>query len=315
MKALITGITGMAGSFLAEHLIAHGDQVIGTSRRGLWPSYLPETLARQASVFAWDVAADLPETARERIADFAPDCIFHLAALSVPADCGWPEPTPLALATNVGGVERVCSLAASLASRPRVVLASSCHVYGDVEQDAPPCKETDPLRPSGGYGKTKRAAEEVLRRYTREGRLQGVVARAFHHTGPRQLPRLMVPQWARQLISTPAESLRIVTRDAWLDLADVRDVVRAYRLLALQAEAGAVYNVATGRAVRSGDVLDLLLRMCGSQREVLETAPGVRGNPVGDMEKIRRQTGWSPEIPLQQTLRDTLDFWRARPFD
>lgn len=314
MKALVTGITGMAGSFLAEHLLACGDEVLGVSRRGVWPPYVPATLSGRAELMAWDVAAPVSDDVERRVAKFAPDWIFHLAALSVPADCGWPQPTPLALATNVGGTEAVCRLAKRLVSRPRVLLVSSSYVYGDVQASTPKLSEEAPLRPAGGYGKTKLEAEEVLRRCIALGQVEGVIARAFNHTGPRQLPRLMVPQWARQLALPATEPVRIVTRNAWLDLADVRDVVRAYRLLAEHGAPGNAYNVGTGRAVRSGDVLEALLRLCGSQRAVVESSPGERRNPIADIASLQRQTGWSPEIPLEQTLADTLEFWRTRPF-
>ena len=317
MKALITGITGMAGSFLAEYLLTCGDEICGTSRRGNWPPYLSAELGARVRLFAWDGAKPFGHELQSALAEFAPDCIFHLAALSVPADCGWPEPTPLADAVNVGGTEAVCRLAASLPDTPRVVLASSCHVYGEVDAKNPVVAEDVPLCPAGGYGKTKLAAEQVLRRSRRELGVDGVIARLFHHTGPRQMPRLLVPQWARQLVAAGSEPIRILTRDAQLDLCDVRDVARAYRLLAMRRSSGDdpdAFNVGSGIAVRCGDLLDEMYRLCRSQREVIETSPGVRQNPIADASRIRRETGWRPVIPLEQTLRDTLEFWRSRPF-
>jgi GDP-4-dehydro-6-deoxy-D-mannose reductase len=317
MKAFITGITGMAGSFLAEHLLACGDEVRGSSRRGQWPPYVPSELASAARLFPWDCAQALPRDHQEALSRFAPDCIFHLAALSVPADCGWPNPTPLARAVNVDGVAAVCELARQLPSSPRVVLISSCHVYGAMDAKHSVVSEDAPSRPEGGYGKSKLAAEQVLRDRSENCGIDGVIARAFHHTGPRQLPRLMVPQWARQLVAPGDEPLRVLTLDAHLDLCDVRDVVRAYRLLGLRrsdAQDVDVFNVGSGQSVRSGDVLDRLCGLCESRREVIETSPGVRHNPIADASRIRRETDWRPEIPLEQTLRDTLEFWRGRPF-
>jgi GDP-4-dehydro-6-deoxy-D-mannose reductase len=303
----------MAGSYLAEHLLAQGDEVTGCSRRGEWPGYVPE-FAQRIPLQIWDAATPPSNELCEFVSRFAPDWIFHLAALSVPADCGWPEPTPLATSVNVGGTEALLRLAASLPHAPRVVLASSCHVYGSPPEGEAVVSEAAPPRPLGGYGKTKLAAEQALLRQVVNGRIDGVVGRVFHHTGPRQLPRMMVPQWARQLAMATSEPLRVQTLDSWLDLCDVRDVVRAYRLLAERGASGETYNVGNGQAVRSGDVLRLMCRLCGSQREVIETSPGRRQNPIADVSRMQAQSGWRAELPLEQTLQDTLDFWRSRPF-
>jgi GDP-4-dehydro-6-deoxy-D-mannose reductase len=316
MKAFITGITGMTGSFLAEHLLACGDEVQGCSRRGIWPASMPEALTSRVQPLAWDCATPPGEQLTEELARFAPDCIFHLAALSVPAECGEAEPTPHAALVNVGGTEAVCRLAAMLPGIPRIVLASSCLVYGAVDPRHVVVAEDAPLAPLSGYGKTKLAAEGVLQSYAETSGFDAVIVRAFHHAGPRQASRLMVAEWARQLVAQRDDPLRFITRDAYLDLCDVRDVARALRMIAVRRPSGRrpeVFNLGSGRSVRSGDVLDLMRKLSGSQRDVIETAPGVRQNPIADTSRIRRETGWRPEIPLEQTLWDTLEFWRGRP--
>ena len=116
MNALITGVTGFAGSFLAEHLLACGDSVLGVSCWGRWPSFIPSQLAASVPLVCWDIATQRVPSAEAQyhIARFAPDCVYHLAAISVPADCGDVEPTPEALATNVHGTARVIQWAAGL---------------------------------------------------------------------------------------------------------------------------------------------------------------------------------------------------------
>ena len=314
MRALVTGITGMAGSLLAEHLLACGDEVIGCSRRGIWPKYIPASLRDRAELFAWDIAGGASDETARRVIEFQPEWIFHLAALSVPADCGWQQPTPLARATNVDGLEVVVELAEQLAPLPRILLASSCHVYAPVSAEQPVVAEDAPLSPAGGYGKTKLAAEELLLAAARRSQIEAVVARAFHHTGPRQLPRMMVPQWARQLVQSGPQPVRVFSLESYLDLTDVRDVVKAYRLLAKEGESDGVYNVGSGTCRRSGDIFDQLANLADNHRQVVETSPDRRQNPIADITQITAATGWSPEIPLKTTLQDILCFWKSRPF-
>ncbi len=313
VHALITGITGFAGMHLGEHLAACGDRVLGTSRHGNWPDDAPVSLAKNVELVAWDVSHPADEELAGHVAEFAPDCIFHLAAVSVPLDCGRDVPTPQAIATNVEGTRSVAELAASLAKPPRVILISSCYVYGPVAADDARVDELAPVAPQSTYGITKCDAERVLLEAAQERDLSVVVARAFQHTGPRQSPRMFVPQWARQFARQGNEPIEVVRLDTFLDLADVRDVVRAYRALAEKGEPGEVYNVGSGVCRRSGDIFEIMRRIAGSNRGVVESSPGVRQHPIADITRLAARTGWKPEIPLETTLADVLAFWKARP--
>lgn len=317
-RALITGISGFVGGFLAEHLVDCGDAVLGSSPNG---HLLPDSseLLKQGGcqLVAWDLSHPdgLDAAARACIADFAPDIVYHLAALSVQDDCGDHRPSERALAINVEGTSHVMQLAAQLASRPKVLFVSTAHVYAPVDPKHPRVSEDAPLGPSRSYGKTKLAAEKEVRKAAVELGCDTVIARAFQHTGPRQVARLMLPQWVRQVAADDGPPIEIYTHDAWLDLCDVRDVVRAYRLLAEHGESGGVYNVGTGQNQRSGDILDQLLEIAKCDRPIVETRPGHRQEPIADVTQLVSRTGWQPTIPLQQTISDTLDYWRQQIAD
>lgn len=314
MKALITGVTGFAGGFLAEHLLACGDDVLGCSRSGRWPAWAGPELQRLEPL-ACDVgqAAGIDERAVRQIAEFAPDCIYHLAALSVPVDCGTLEATPRAIEVNVGGTENVLKLAAGLPRKPRVLVVSTSHVYGGATKEYHLYDESTSAAPRRAYGQTKWAAEQAALRARTERDLDVLVVRSFQHTGPRQEPRLMLPEWVVQFVRGEGP-VRVKHLDTWIDLSDVRDVVRAYRLLAERGERNGTYNVGSGVARRTGDILAILARLAGPEREIIEQQPGEeRWDPIADTGRLRAVTGWRPEIDIEQTVRDTLEYWRHQP--
>jgi len=319
-RALITGVTGFAGGFLAEHLLACGDTVLGCSSGGRWTcadGASSETLAARIDLLAWDLSYDQGpdrDTLR-RIEQFAPTCIYHLAAISVPEDCGRTEPLPHVLKINLGGTRRVLRLAGSLATRPRVLVVSSSHVYAAPPPEHPAVDETTPLAPRGGYGRSKLLAEQETLRAVDQGLCQAVIARSFPHAGPRQSPRRMLSQWARQFARATDQPVEIQTRNAWIDLSDVRDVVRAYRLLVEHGRSGEVYNVGSGVCLTSGEVFDLMYRLAGSNRAVRETAAGFKQDPIADISRLRARTGWDARVPLERTVGDTLAWWREQPAD
>ena len=310
MRAFITGVTGFAGSHLAEHLLATGDEVLGSSHRGQWSRGVPEAVRRAVSLFSWDLTTGADAAARQIVSEFRPDVIFHLAAISVPSECGMTEPTPQAIASNVGGTRAVTQLCRGLASRPRVLLASSCYVYAPVSFAAPVVTEDAPVDPQRAYGKTKLLAEQEIRRAIQVEELDGVIARSFQHAGPRQSPRMILPDWIHQFIKSADEPIRVGCLDTYLDLTDVRDVCRAYRQLSVDGLRGNLYNVGSGTRVRSGDLLELVQHCAGSRREVIELEPGLRQHPIADISRLTQRTGWKPRIPLEQTVKDTLNYWR-----
>jgi GDP-4-dehydro-6-deoxy-D-mannose reductase len=308
MRALITGVTGFVGGHLARWLLNQGDEVLGCSNTGAWLPDSPRELAARVPLVTWDVAD--PRDPPAAIEHFAPQVIYHLAALGHPAECGQHAPTAAALAVNVGGTRAVVALARRLSSRPRLLLVSSSHVYAPVTADTGPIDESWPVSPRNGYGQTKLLAEQVAL----EAAVAGsdiVIARSFQHAGPGQAGPLMLAEWARQFASGE-DPIRVQNRDTIIDLTDVRDVVRGYRLLAATGERGGIYNLGSGVPRRSGDVLELLRQAAGSDRTIIELQPGMRHDPLADCSRLTRLTGWRPAVPIERTVADTYAWWLAR---
>ena len=205
---------------------------------------------------------------------------------------------------NVEGTQNVVEFALALSSRPRLLFASSSYVYGTDGVRNPRVSENDPTDPKNGYGQAKLAAERVVQQASRQG-LQAAIARSFQHTGPRQSPRMILPQWCREFATDGNGPIRIGSLESYLDLSDVRDIVRAYRLLASNAAIGEIVNVGRGEAVRSGDLFAMLQEFTGSRRPAQEATSERQQLPVADNSKLERLTGWSAEIPLTQTVADT----------
>ncbi len=314
MRALITGISGFVGGHLAEHLLDSGDEILGCSPDASWTASTPEEIRRRVEVLGWDLARDdgLPPPARRRIELLRPDAVYHLAAISVPKHCGGEHPTAEAIAINVEGTRRVLELVRAVAATARVLFVSSCHVYAPVPLGAPPVAEDAPLGPARAYGRTKLAAEEQVRAAQRDWGCDAIVVRAFQHAGPGQGPEMMLSQWARQLAGGGTQPLFVQTLDARLDLTDVRDVVRAYRLLMQRGEKNGSYNVGSGKSRMSREVVELLRRIAGSSRPIVELRPGPKQDPIADVTRLVRATGWQPAVPLEQTVSDTLAWWRRR---
>jgi GDP-4-dehydro-6-deoxy-D-mannose reductase len=317
VNAVITGVTGFAGSYLAEHLLAEGDCLLGCSRRGTWPAFVPKSLPPAVPLLAWDLGhSAIGESAESQIASFRPDCIYHLAGISVPGECGEQLPSPRAAAVNLGGASAILELAARLPRKPRVLFVSSSHVYDRQQASLGPLNERSPIAPRRGYGWSKWLAESMSVSFARQQGIELIVARAFQHAGPRQLPRMMLPDWTQQFVgigSCPvgdSNPVRVHNLSTTIDLTDVRDVVRAYRRLIEQGRPGEVYNVGSGLARQTGEVFERLRAVAGQNCRVMELYPGIQHDPVADISQLAACTHWRPIISLDQTLADTLNFWR-----
>lgn len=293
MKAFVTGAGGFVGPYLVGHLADCGDDIVETD------SELDVTDA---------------EGVRKALLASRPDAVYHLAAASH-VGTSWSAPVDV-LRVNAEGTLNVL-LASIEAGVGRVLLIGSAEEYGRVSPDALPIAETAPLRPVSPYGASK-AAAEMLASHAFHGRgLSVTCVRAFNHLGPGQSDALVASTIARQIaVAERAGGGVVETGDLSprRDFTDVRDVVRAYRLLVERGEPGETYNVCSGRDVAIQEVADLLAASCTVPLTFELDASRLRPVDVpvvrGDNAKLRAATGWEPEIPLAQTLADILAWWR-----
>ncbi len=244
--------------------------------------------------------------------------VYHLAAQSS-VSSSWDDPAAT-FGVNALGTLAVVSAVQACAPESRVVLVSSVEVYGPVQEADLPVTEASPFRPATPYAASKAAAEMAGVQAHLGWGLDVIRARPFTHTGPGQTPRFFVPNMARQIVDAArngATELRTGNLGVRRDILDVRDVVRAYRLLAERGVAGEVYNICSGRSLSLEEVVRRLLVLAGADLKVTTDPSRVR--PVdlpdlrGDPCHLHDATGWEPEYDLDQTLADVLDYWRDHP--
>lgn len=296
MRVLVTGSKGFVGQWLIAHLQESGDDVIGI-----------------------DTEVDITEPAglEEVVVTAAPDAVCHLAALaSVGASWGTSQAT---YEVNTVGTANLIDAALACPERPRVLLISSSEVYGRVSTSDLPLGEDRTFAPVSPYAASKAAAEMIgLQAWLGSG-LEVVRARPFNHTGPGQRPDFVVPALAQQIataLSGGADRLSTGNLEARRDIGDVRDVVRAYRRLLVAGRPGQVYNVCRGEAVSIRHIAERLLALAGADLPIVVDPARMRPVEIpelrGDRGRLEAETGWRPEIPLDDTLRDVLAFWQRR---
>lgn len=317
MKVLITGITGFAGSHLAEHILAEhpGVEVFGLVR---WRSRMENIQGILDKVVLKE--GDLKDivSLMAVLGQVKPDRIFHLAAQSfVPTSWKLPAET---FAINAIGEIHLFEAALSLNLRPRIQIAGSSEEYGMVYPDEVPMKETNPLRPLSPYAVSKVAQDLLAYQYFKSYGLHTVRTRGFNHTGPRRGDVFVTSNFAKQVVEIEKGKREPVVRvgnlEAKRDFSDVRDVVRAYWLAVEKGEPGDVYNIGTGRAFAMKEVLDTLLALSKVKVRVEVDPERLRPSDVpillADCVKFRKMTGWEARIPFEKTMADLLDYWRAR---
>jgi GDP-4-dehydro-6-deoxy-D-mannose reductase len=313
MRALITGINGFVGGHLAEHLIESGRwDVWGLARQ---PALGTPVLAGRVRYVAADLLVG--EQIVFALESAQPDVIFHLAGQSnVQRSFADPAGT---LQANVIAQTYLFQAIQRLRIDPLVLIAGSNEAYGLVRPEDLPVNEQTPLRPVNPYAVSKAAQDLLAFQYFAAHRLRTIRLRPFNHIGPRQSDSFVASAFASQIAQIEAgrqpPRLRVGNLSAERDFTDVRDMAHAYELAALHGEPGEAYNIGCGSAVRIQRLLDILLTF--STRDItIETDP-TRMRPadvplvVADSRRFRERTGWEPRIPLEQTLHDILDYWRA----
>jgi GDP-4-dehydro-6-deoxy-D-mannose reductase len=315
VRALITGITGFVGSHLTELLLDRGFEVYGTLR---WRSPLDNISHLLGRIELVECDLRDASSVKEALRQSKPEYVFHLAAQSfVPTSWRAPAET---LSTNVIGQVHLLEAIREQGLKCRIQIAGSSEEYGLVLESEVPITELNPLRPLSPYAVSKVTQDMLAYQYFRSYGMHLIRTRTFNHTGPRRGEVFAESSFARQIAEIEAGKrepiLRVGNLDAKRDYSDVRDVVKAYLLGLEKGEAGEVYNICSGITNPVRHILDTLLSFTTAKIEVTQDPARMRPSDVtvlwGDSSKFRKQTGWKPEIPLEQTLRDLLNYWRGR---
>ena len=318
MKVLVTGITGFVGSHLADYILEnHPDvELFGIYR---WRSRT-ENIEHCRDHFV-NLECDLRDAnnVRSMIDRVRPDRIFHLAAQSfVPSS--WRAPSE-SLETNIVGQVNIFEAVKDLKIDPWIQIACSSEEYGMVYTDEVPIRETNPLRPLSPYAVSKVGQDFLGYQYYMSYGMKIIRTRGFNHTGPRRGDVFVCSDFAKQIVmiekSKRPPVIHVGNLEAKRDFTDVRDMVRAYWLaLDGACSPGEAYNICSGRCWTIQEVLDKLVAMSKVSIRVEQDPSRLRPSDVpillGDNSKFRKATGWNPRIDFDQTLKDILDYWRAR---
>jgi GDP-4-dehydro-6-deoxy-D-mannose reductase len=316
MRVLITGITGFAGSHLADYCLERG----GVDVHGIirWRSRTENIEHLDGKISLHECELRDAGSTRDVIEKVRPEYIFHLAAQSyVPTS--WHAPSE-SLTTNVLGQLHIFEAVRKLDHKCRIQIACSSEEYGMVYENEVPITEENPLRPLSPYGVSKVGQDLLGYQYFMSYKTDVVRTRCFNHTGPRRGPVFVCSDFARQIVEIERGRrdpvMYVGNLEASRDFSDVRDIVKAYWLALEKGKGGEVYNICQGKSWKIQEILDMLLGMTSAEIEVKLDKSRLRPSDVpileGDSSKFRKETGWKPEIPFEQTLKDVLEYWRER---
>ena len=308
-RILITGATGFAGHFLVDHLLSQGKNVIGTTH-GEIPPHFPNGLI---PLIPCDIRN--PLEAQKVLSEIKPTQIFHLAAQASVAS-SWEEPGET-FRINTLGTINILDSCRTLRLNPKILLISSATVYG-LPSNGEKFVEDIFLDPVDPYGISKAMADRIAILYQKTYGLQILRARAFNHIGPGPSDKHAIGNFARQIAEIkPNDKGKIYVGNlsAKRNFTDVRDIVRAYTLLIEQGQTGEAYNVCGDTVLSIENVLDQMIALSRRNIEKIQSANRMRpvDTPVldGDNSKLKQVTGWEPEISLEKSLNDLLDYWRT----
>ncbi|MEK7559387.1 MAG: GDP-mannose 4,6-dehydratase [Patescibacteria group bacterium] len=314
MKSLITGISGFAGTFLAEHLVSKNFEVLGVYLQEASLTNLGKTKDK-VSLFKLDLSD------KDSVFDFIkqnkPDYIFHLAALTSPSD-SFDDPFTT-IQNNINAQLNILEALRKLSFfDTKILVVSSAEIYGLIDKKDLPIDENVSFKPTNPYAVSKITQDFLGLQYFLSYNLKVIRVRPFNHIGPRQGDKFVVSAFARKIAEIEKGKrepvLTVGNLKSKRDFTDVRDMVKAYLLSLEKGTSGDVYNLGSGRSYEISEVLDKLLSLSSAKIQVKEDKSLLRpvDNPesVCNYDKFFKITGWKPEISLDQTLRDTLDYWR-----
>lgn len=311
MKALIIGAAGFVGSHLIQHLSTTYEWEIHATK-------LPDENLSVSGIHIHNLDILNMNEIRQLLVNLKPDYIFHLAAQSSVA-LSWKNPS-LTVDINIKGTLNILDTIYSIADyAPRVLLIGSGEEYGYILPDETPVSESVVPRPGNIYAATKVCQNMLGNIYSRAYNLQLIMVRAFNHIGPNQTPIFVASDFCKQVAEIEsgrkAPTLHVGNLSAKRDFTDVRDVVRAYGLLIQYGKPGETYNIGSGHAISIQELLDTILSLSTAKISVTADPARLRPSDIpiieADITKLQATINWHPEIPLKQTLLETLNYWRG----
>jgi len=312
MKTLVIGAAGFVGSYLIRELENFGDIVTAADTAAA----LPVLLQSRAEALGIDI---LQRESIEKVLSLANSERVILLAAQSSVRRSWEDPAGT-IETNVVGSVNVLEAIRASNRKVRVLLIGSAEEYGDTSNSAGPIGETRPLAPANPYAITKSCQEDFGKLYCNAYAMDIVLVRAFNHIGPGQRPGFVIPDFCSSIAKTERGEqeplLKIGNLDAMRDFTDVRDIVRAYRLLLEKGKSGEVYNVGSGLAIPISQLLAILIGM--SKLPIHTEIDPNKYRPidikciVADISKLKDATKWHPEISLKKSLTDSLEYWRLQ---
>lgn len=324
-RALITGISGMVGSHLAEYLLKHTDwDIYGLCR---WRSPLdnikalvPLANTGRRVFFLYGDLRDYMSIDRA-VEKAAPDYVFHLAAQSFPA-ASFDSPLDT-LETNVQGTYRVLEAVRQRKPGAIVHVCSSSEVFGRVAKDKLPINEECSFHPASPYAISKVGTDLIGRHFAEAYGMTVMVTRMFTHTGPRRGDVFAESTFAKQIAMIEngfiAPAVHVGNLESLRTISDVRDAVRAYHMLVtIRPSPGAYYNIGGTHSCTIREILEVLIGLSSRKDDIEVSVDTNRLRPIDadlqvpDTTKFRKYTGWQPEISFETTMNDLLDYWRER---
>ena len=314
MKSMIIGAAGFVGPYLATAIMENmGGELVVTK--------LPNENVDIPGIKIVNLNILDEEEIFTLFNNEKPDYIFHLAAQSSVA-LSWKNPK-LTINVNIIGAVNLLNAIRRLDYQPRILIIGSGEEYGYIKENEIPIKETNALHPGNVYAATKACQNMIATMYSKAYGLKVVLTRSFNHIGPMQRTQFVIADFCNQVamiekgLQEPV--MHVGNLSAKRDFTDVRDVVRAYTLLAQYGKEGETYNVGCGHAIAVRDILDMILKQTNANIEVKVDPEKLRPVDVpiieADTNKIFKDTGWKPQITLEQTINETLNYWREQSVD
>jgi len=313
-KVLITGIAGFAGSYLAELLLKKGYDISGVLAPG-------EKISNIRHIKDQLILERFDLTKRDRVSRFInkvkPQYIYHLAAYSSVGGSFSNE--RLTYDINFNGSLNIFEACTGKTHNIRkIVFVSSADVYGAFQPMDKRLTEKQLLNPLSPYGISKVAAEYLSLYYARQYNLPISIVRPFNHTGPRQSAIFVIPSFCRQIALIEKGAIKpeisVGNLSARRDLSDVRDIVNGYYKIGLKGKKGEIYQLCSGKSLVIKTILEKLLKLSGVKIKVKTDKSRFRKLDIpilkGDYKKAKSKLGWSPAYRLEQTLADSLNYWR-----